>query len=194
MYKDVIYNQFGLVLLAKDMDSALVIAKQTMNKYKIVTLDGDVINTGGSMSGGTFYKGRSSVMIRQEIESLRRTYQALTKSRQKVLLDIKESEEKITTIEDIYYKLDKELENIKTTITEKEKRYKELSANLVRKNESIKRLEASTDSFDQKEKELIEEFYRKSTYKEKLEKKKMFLDDKLKTLKSNLASFEDEDT
>ena len=59
---------------------------------------------------------------------------------------------------------------------------------------SIKRLEASTDSFDQKEKELIEEFYRKSTYKEKLEKKKMFLDDKLKTLKSNLASFEDEDT
>lgn len=194
MYKDVIYNQFGLVLLAKDMDSALVIAKQTMNKYKIVTLDGDVINTGGSMSGGTFYKGRSSVMIRQEIESLRRTYQALTKSRQKVLLDIKESEEKITTIEDIYYKLDKELENIKITITEKEKRYKELSANLVRKNESIKRLEASTDSFDQKEKELIEEFYRKSTYKEKLEKKKMFLDDKLKTLKSNLASFEDEDT
>ena len=194
MYKDVIYNQFGLVLLAKDMDSALVIAKQTMNKYKIVTLDGDVINTGGSMSGGTFYKGRSSVMIRKEIESLRRTYQALTKSRQKVLLDIKESEEKITTIEDIYYKLDKELENIKITITEKEKRYKELSANLVRKNESIKRLEASTDSFDQKEKELIEEFYRKSTYKEKLEKKKMFLDDKLKTLKSNLASFEDEDT
>ena len=72
-----------------------------------------------------------------------------------MLLDIKESEEKITTIEDIYYKLDKELENIKTTITEKEKRYKELSANLVRKNESIKRLEASTDSFDQKEKELI---------------------------------------
>lgn len=194
MYKDVIYNQFGLVLLAKDMDSALVIAKQTMNKYKIVTLDGDVINTGGSMSGGTFYKGRSSVMIRQEIESLRRTYQALTKSRQKVLLDIKESEEKITTIEDIYYKLDKELENIKITITEKDKRYKELSANLVRKNESIKRLEASTDSFDQKEKELIEEFYRKSTYKEKLEKKKIFLDDKLKTLKSNLASFEDEDT
>ena len=194
MYKDVIYNQFGLVLLAKDMDSALVIAKQTMNKYKIVTLDGDVINTGGSMSGGTFYKGRSSVMIRQEIESLRRTYQALTKSRQKVLLDIKESEEKITTIEDIYYKLDKELENIKITIAEKDKRYKELSANLVRKNESIKRLEASTDSFDQKEKELIEEFYRKSTYKEKLEKKKMFLDDKLKTLKSNLASFEDEDT
>ena len=45
-----------------------------------------------------------------------------------------------------------------------------------------------------KEKELIEEFYRKSTYKEKLEKKKIFLDDKLKTLKSNLASFEDEDT
>ncbi len=73
------------------------------------------------MSGGTFYKGRSSVMIRQEIESLRRTYQALTKSRQKVLLDIKESEEKITTIEDIYYKLDKELENIKITIAEKEK-------------------------------------------------------------------------
>ena len=194
MYKNVIYNQFGLVLLAKDMDSALNIAKHTMNKYKIITLDGDVINAGGSMSGGTFYKGRSSVMIKQEIESLRRTYQALIKSRQKVLLDIKETEEKITTIEDTYYKLDKELENIKITITEKDKRYKELKENLMRKNESIKRLEASTTSFDIKEKELIEEFYKKSTYKEKLEKKKVYLDDKLKTLKSNLASFEDEIT
>ena len=194
MYKNVIYNQFGLVLLAKDMDSALNIAKHTMNKYKIITLDGDVINAGGSMSGGTFYKGRSSVMIKQEIESLRRTYQALIKSRQKVLLDIKETEEKITTIEDTYYKLDKELENIKITITEKDKRYKELKESLMRKNESIKRLEASTTSFDIKEKELIEEFYKKSTYKEKLEKKKIYLDDKLKTLKSNLASFEDEIT
>lgn len=194
MYKNVIYNQFGLVLLAKDMDSALNIAKHTMNKYKIITLDGDVINAGGSMSGGTFYKGRSSVMIKQEIESLRRTYQALIKSRQKVLLDIKETEEKITTIEDTYYKLDKELENIKITITEKDKRYKELKESLMRKNESIKRLEASTTSFDIKEKELIEEFYKKSTYKEKLEKKKIYLDDKLKTLKSNLTSFEDEIT
>ena len=194
MYKNVIYNQFGLVLLAKDMDSALNIAKHTMNKYKIITLDGNVINAGGSMSGGTFYKGRSSVMIKQEIESLRRTYQALIKSRQKVLLDIKETEEKITTIEDTYYKLDKELENIKITITEKDKRYKELKESLMRKNESIKRLEASTTSFDIKEKELIEEFYKKSTYKEKLEKKKIYLDDKLKTLKSNLASFEDEIT
>ena len=194
MYKNVIYNQFGLVLLAKDMDSALNIAKHTMNKYKIITLDGDVINAGGSMSGGTFYKGRSSVMIKQEIESLRRTYQALIKSRQKVLLDIKETEEKITTIEDTYYKLDKELENIKITITEKDKRYKELKESLMRKNESIKRLEASTTSFDIKEKELIEEFYKKSTYKEKLEKKKIYLGDKLKTLKSNLTSFEDEIT
>ncbi|MBD9098541.1 hypothetical protein EGP98_02915 [bacterium] len=194
MYKNVIYNQFGLVLLAKDMDSALNIAKHTMNKYKIITLDGDVINAGGSMSGGTFYKGRSSVMIKQEIESLRRTYQAFIKSRQKVLLDIKETEEKITTIEDTYYKLDKELENIKITITEKDKRYKELKESLMRKNESIKRLEASTTSFDIKEKELIEEFYKKSTYKEKLEKKKIYLDDKLKTLKSNLTSFEDEIT
>ncbi len=194
MYKNVIYNQFGLVLLAKDMDSALNIAKHTMNKYKIITLDGDVINAGGSMSGGTFYKGRSSVMIKQEIESLRRTYQALIKSRQKVLLDIKETEEKITSIEDTYYKLDKELENIKITITEKDKRYKELKESLMRKNESIKRLEASTTSFDIKEKELIEEFYKKSTYKEKLEKKKIYLDDKLKTLKSNLTSFEDEIT
>lgn len=194
MYKNVIYNQFGLVLLAKDMDSALNIAKHTMNKYKIITLDGDVINAGGSMSGGTFYKGRSSVMIKQEIESLRRTYQALIKSRQKVLLDIKETEEKITTIDDTYYKLDKELENIKITITEKDKRYKELKESLMRKNESIKRLEASTTSFDIKEKALIEEFYKKSTYKEKLEKKKIYLDDKLKTLKSNLTSFEDEIT
>ena len=103
MYKDVIYNQFGLVLLAKDMDSALVIAKQTMNKYKIVTLDGDVINTGGSMSGGTFYKGRSSVMIRQEIESLRKTYQPQTKSSHTQITLVTDCKGKIVSAINIFY-------------------------------------------------------------------------------------------
>ncbi|MDR0846242.1 MAG: chromosome segregation protein SMC [Lactobacillales bacterium] len=48
----VIQNLLGNVLVAEDMDAAVSLARTTHHKYRIVTLDGEVIAVGGAMTGG----------------------------------------------------------------------------------------------------------------------------------------------
>ena len=48
----------GRVAVAEDLDSAAAIAKRTGYRLRVVSLDGQVVNAGGSLTGGS--KGRSS--------------------------------------------------------------------------------------------------------------------------------------
>ncbi len=56
-YKNIISNLLGRVVIVEDIDCAIEISKRYANRFKIVTVDGQVINPGGSMSGGSQVKG-----------------------------------------------------------------------------------------------------------------------------------------
>lgn len=60
----------GRTIICKDMDSALSIAKSTDYSYKIVTLSGEVVNAGGSLTGGSIFHGKNTSIIgrKREIE------------------------------------------------------------------------------------------------------------------------------
>lgn len=70
-YKDIISNLLGRVIIVEDIDCAIGIAKRYKNKYKIVTLDGQVINPGGSMTGGSQQKGAGILSRANVIEQLK---------------------------------------------------------------------------------------------------------------------------
>ena len=67
-YKSIIENQLGQVLLSPDIDAATRLSRLINNRYKIVTLDGDVVNVGGSMSGGSLNQTKSVIVIKQELK------------------------------------------------------------------------------------------------------------------------------
>jgi len=52
-YSEIYSNLLGRVIIADDLGNAVKIAKKHNHKYKIVTLDGQVMNAGGSMTGGS---------------------------------------------------------------------------------------------------------------------------------------------
>ncbi len=54
IYQDVISNQFGNILVVKTLEDANTISKLINNKYRIITLDGDIIHVGGSITGGSY--------------------------------------------------------------------------------------------------------------------------------------------
>ena len=56
-YKNIVSNLLGRVMIVEDIDCAIGISKRYNNKYKIVTLDGQVMNPGGSMTGGSRSRG-----------------------------------------------------------------------------------------------------------------------------------------
>lgn len=69
-YSQIVLNLLGRTVVVDDMDCAIGIAKQHGNRFKIVTLDGQVINPGGSMSGGSRAKGAGVLSRANQIEEL----------------------------------------------------------------------------------------------------------------------------
>lgn len=69
-YRDIIENLLGKTVVCEDMDSAITMAKKYKNRFKIVTLDGQVINAGGSMTGGSKAHGVGMLSRSNEIEKL----------------------------------------------------------------------------------------------------------------------------
>ena len=59
-YQKVIQNLLGTVLIVRDLKGANELAKMLGHRYRIVTLDGDVVNPGGSMTGGGVKKKNNS--------------------------------------------------------------------------------------------------------------------------------------
>ena len=64
-YDNVIYNLIGNTLIADNIANATDIAKKYPHAFRIVTLDGDVISTSGSMTGGSRREGGSNFLANE---------------------------------------------------------------------------------------------------------------------------------
>ena len=129
IYTNVISNLIGNVLVVKDIDSANEISKILNNKYKIVTLDGQVVNVGGSITGGDKIKTNDTIEARHNLEEY--------KNKLNITLDnIKEKET-------ILQKSNKELNDIVSKLTQ-------LKINIDSIKEIIKtKLEEKNTSYDE---------------------------------------------
>ena len=86
-YDSIIRNLLGKTVVAEDMDSAINIAKRYSYRFKIVTLDGQVINAGGSMTGGSRTQNAGILSRGTQIEELKKE----VAEKQKKLDALKES-------------------------------------------------------------------------------------------------------
>lgn len=69
-YRDIVSNLLGRVVVVEDMDCAIGISKRYSNRFKLVTLDGQVINPGGSMTGGSQSRGAGILSRGNQIDEL----------------------------------------------------------------------------------------------------------------------------
>ena len=90
--KSIVNYLLGRIIIAKDMDSALKISRAGKNRFKIVTMDGDNINPGGAVSGGSSHKHNNNLLGRsREIEELTTKANGLREK----LTELKESGQKL---------------------------------------------------------------------------------------------------
>lgn len=95
-YKNIVKNQLGNVIVSTDIESANKISKLINYRYKVVTLDGEVLNVGGSITGGNIIKQKNIISDKYELERLKQEKNLED-------LNIKKYEEEINNI-DMEYK------------------------------------------------------------------------------------------
>jgi len=70
-YRGIVENLLGRTVIVKDLDAGIAINKEARSAFRIATLKGDIINPGGSMTGGSLQKREFSLIGRErEIEAL----------------------------------------------------------------------------------------------------------------------------
>ncbi len=64
-YSDIIYSLLGRTAICENLDIAVELAKKCNFSLRFVTLEGDIVNAGGSMSGGSSKSKSSSILSRR---------------------------------------------------------------------------------------------------------------------------------
>ncbi len=98
-YRGIVENLLGRTVICENIDCAIAMAKQFRNRFKIVTLDGQVMNPGGSMTGGSVNKEAGILSRANELEKLTKREQELSAAKQRREQDIKEAQRGVDEVE-----------------------------------------------------------------------------------------------
>ncbi len=119
IYSDIINNLLGTTLVVKTIDDAIKISKMIYNRYRIITLNGDVINVGGSMTGGSLKTNNSIISETYELESIKETIKNIGIRKEEIVKEEEELEFKFNDLKSKIYKSNVEIVGIKEFISNK---------------------------------------------------------------------------
>ena len=108
IYKNIILNQLGNIIVTKNIDEATKISKKINNRYKIVTIDGEIIHVGGSMTGGKQAKQRNIITDKYELEEKIKQKDQITNEIKELENQTNEIDYNLKQIEDKLYLLEKD--------------------------------------------------------------------------------------
>jgi chromosome segregation protein len=140
-YAKVFSNLLGRVVIAQDLDVAIATARKYGHRFKIVTLDGQVLNPGGSMTGGSASRSAGILSRANELERLRAQHSALGEDLSAAQRALEEAERELTAAS---YELDtalaqrREHENAVLKLEERSAAAREQQAELERRRQSLR--------------------------------------------------------
>ena len=169
-YEAIIKNQLGTVLVATNLDAATRLSHLINSRYKIVSLSGDVVNVGGSLTGGSNYAGKSAIVLKQELKHLEDTMNLLQREEEEIEKELQENREEISKLEDNLFVISNDKVTLKEKYDAKKNELRDIKDKLIQITKDYEALESiSNNSISKKEEEIIRQFHEKTAYKEQIE-------------------------
>ena len=98
-YRPVMEDLLGRIVIAEDLDAAIAMAKKFNNRFKIVTLGGQVMNPGGSMTGGSVNKEAGILSRANELEKLTKRLQDMEQEHSQLEAQLQEAQRTVDQVE-----------------------------------------------------------------------------------------------
>ena len=98
-YRAVVENLLGRIVVVQDMDAGIAMANKFSHRFKIVTLDGQVLNAGGSMTGGSVNKDAGILSRANELEKLTAEEKRLQKKQAELEAELQEAQRAADQVE-----------------------------------------------------------------------------------------------
>ena len=203
-FSGIIASLLGRIVIAEDIDTATLIAKKYGYKFRIVTLDGQVINAGGSFTGGSAQKSGGIITRKNEIDNLdseiaaleekrdqlRRNAEKLRAESEKLRFDTEAAKEELAKCEADGVRIKAELSTLESLVTQldsqaenSEKLIASAEQKITSEQESITASEKALSETDERIAKAEEELAQGQDTREKLRKQREELSEKLSQLK-----------
>ncbi|CAH2212954.1 chromosome segregation protein SMC [Tepidibacter aestuarii] len=143
-FKNIIENILGRTIFVEDIDCAIKLGKMTNYKYKIVTLKGDVFNSGGSLTGGSVKSVNNLLSRKRIIEEFKENIEKETVEIQNLL------ENKSNTEQDVETKRNN-ISNLEVSIQEKEKTIFKINSDINNIKQDINSIEHTKAKLEKEE-------------------------------------------
>ena len=167
-YYNIVMNQLGNIIVAGNITTAIQISKKINHRYRVISLDGELIHVGGIMTGGSLKTSNSFISDKYELEKLKLSTEALVN-------DIRENEKKVLSyeddlniIKDNIYKLNIELVTNNETVNSKKIQLDNITNEYNMVLNEINNL--SENNLDKELNRVIEDYYNHEQEKTLLEK------------------------
>ena len=189
-YSNIIKNLLGNVIVVNNIDTANKLSRMIHFSNRIVTLDGDIINVGGSITGGNI-KVRNVILDRYELENKIKENNIIINNIKKFEEDINECDANIQSIDDKLYLINKDKIDISNIINSKKLQLSSLNQKLEKvKNELNGTNNIINNSLSKEEEEIINEYYKAVNTKDEIVNKIDNINNAKKELKEILDNYE----
>ena len=190
-YNNIIRNQLGNTIIVENMDKATYIARNINYKYRIVTLDGELLHVGGSLTGGE-QKNKSSIIIqRHELEDLIKLYSKLQEERSNIEEEINARSDKYKTVNEEKNKLIEDKTNLQMSLRYECEKLNELENTYQKMKEEISNINSLVENkLSEEEEKVVSLYYEKEKEKNNLELIVTNLKEELSNLKETINEME----
>lgn len=186
VYENIIENQLGSVIVVQDIDTLNRIGKLIDYKYRVVTLDGEVLYTGGSITGGAIKNSSGVLNEKYELENLNKKEVIIKNELSTITDNLSKVNQSIALIEEDINSYSKEIIKSEEQINHKGISLREFQEKYDAILEEIKGSEnLKENKLDEEIDKLLEDYYAKCSAKE------IILKD-LATLKEQRANLTEE--
>lgn len=184
-YDNIIKNQLGTTVIVNDIDSANAIARKINYRYRIVTLEGELLHVGGSLTGGVVKNTSNIITQKHELEDNVKLLQNLQNERAKLEVGINNGDDKYKTILEERNKLNEEKAGYEISLRYEQERKLLFEEELTKLKDEVGNInDLINGTLSTEEEKVVEEYYKK-------EKEKKELTIKVNELKSEINDYKE---
>lgn len=184
-YKLILKSLLGRIIVVDNLNTATNVAKKLNYRYRIVTLDGQVINTGGSLTGGSLSKNSGLISRSSKIEKEKLLYESLKAKSLEAAEQYKKSKEEVSSQEALFLGVNADISNLKEDKFRIESEYKRLNGEIDSVTKSLNDLKKEHSYFSEKLKSLNEQKIESSSKIQILSSKIKETEDKIACITGN---------
>ena len=167
-YYNIVMNQLGNIIVTDNITSAIAISKKINHRYRVISLDGELIHVGGVMTGGSIKTNSSYISDKYELEKLKNSLNVINNDIVEAEKKVNELDSDLNIIKDNIYNLNIEIIKNKESLNNKNSILETLNSELESVVNEIDNL--SDNNLSKELDNVIKEYYNHEEKKNELEK------------------------